>query len=231
MTPESLKSLHDWHLELKSVNEQLDKGPKQLAFRKRKIKEQEQVIEAHQARLKELKLAVDRKNLDLKTLEKKLEDLQVKLNQASSNVEFDTFKSQIAADNVAKSVLEDEILEAFDGVENFEAEAPALDQKLQELLKEADDFAKKWEAEQATLTKQSADVQTHMKELEKGFKAEVAEQYRRVVKQQGAEAMASVEDGTCSGCYMGVTAQENIRLKSGEILFCKHCGALLYQDA
>ena len=53
----------------------------------------------------------DRKQLDLKASELRIADWKVKLNTCSSNKEYQTMNEQIAAAEMAGSVLADEILE------------------------------------------------------------------------------------------------------------------------
>jgi len=63
-----------------------------------------------------------------------------------------------------------------------------------------------------------------------GFIAEdQIEQYRRNVTQRGADALAAVEGGACSGCYVSVTAQMTNELINGHhLVFCNTCGRILY---
>jgi predicted nucleic acid-binding Zn-ribbon protein len=56
----------------------------------------------------------------------------------------------------------------------------------------------------------------------------VAEQYRRLVQVHGADALASVDNKSCSNCYLTLTQQMMVELKSGKLRFCKSCGRLLY---
>ena len=61
-----------------------------------------------------------RKQLQLKSREAQIDQLQTKLNTAASNREFNLLKEQIAADKQANSVLSDEILEAMDEIDGLE---------------------------------------------------------------------------------------------------------------
>ena len=55
----------------------------------------------------------------LRSGEGKILELETKLNQSSTNREYQALKDQIAADNMANSVLADEILEAMERVDGF----------------------------------------------------------------------------------------------------------------
>ena len=55
------------------------------------------------------------------------------------------------------------------------------------------------------------------------------DRYRRTVKQRGADALASVDGGACSGCYVTLTHQVMNELINGHNLqFCMTCGRMLY---
>ena len=91
-------------------------------------------------------------------------------------------------------------------------------------------------AVQADLEAQAVSQKTLLGELEASIASgedsipvDQREQYRRVVRQLGADALAAVEGGACVGCYTSVTAQTLNELINRESLtFCKSCGRLLY---
>ncbi len=119
--------LHQLRRQLKEVQDQLARGPRQIKLRQAKVTEAEASAAAKEQELKESKIALDRKNLELKSKETHLLDLQAKLNTASSNREYDIISGQIAADKAAKSVLEDEILEYLDRVDALQKAEMAMD--------------------------------------------------------------------------------------------------------
>ncbi len=57
--------------------------------------------------------------------------MQAKLNAATTNVEYDTLRRQIAADNAAKEVLEMEILETLERVDQQQMAIQTVKQELQ----------------------------------------------------------------------------------------------------
>lgn len=122
-----LPELHRLHLAIQEVQEEIDRGPRQLKARSNTTATRLAELEAQRQKQKQLKMQADQKALQLKTNEAKLEDLKGKLNQAASNREFDIIKGQIEADKVANSVLEDEILETLDKVDKAQADVKKLE--------------------------------------------------------------------------------------------------------
>ncbi len=109
-----LTELHRLHTALKEVRDELARGPRQLKVRDQVITNAKNEVVSKQEELKQTRMSADRKGLELKSLESKLVDLKGKLNQASSNREYDILRGQIEADTAAKAVMEDEILDHLD---------------------------------------------------------------------------------------------------------------------
>jgi predicted nucleic acid-binding Zn-ribbon protein len=181
-----------------------------------------------QEELKQTRAAADRKSLDLRTLEGKIADLRAKLNQAASNREYDILSGQIAADTAAKAVLEDEILEHLDRVDRLQQEIVAAQGRVTLAEAEKVRFAKDFEAAAVGLKDRDAELSAELRQAETVLTGEILSKYHRLVDAHGAEALAAVENGVCTGCYVSLTPQQRVLSNSGEILFCSTCGRLMY---
>ena len=151
-----MKQLHDLRLNLREIYDQLERGPRQIAAREQIIARKKDELEALRGRLKQMKVAADQKNLQLKSSEGRIYDLSGKLNIAANNREYEALRSQIAADTMAKSVLEDEILEALEKVDavqidvkKAELEVAGVEAELKKLIAEV-------QAKEAGLKEQAA---------------------------------------------------------------------------
>jgi uncharacterized protein len=127
VTAAALRELHRIHTQLEDLRTRLDRGPKQIRVRTASVATAEENLAKLQADIKAARIAIDQKQLQLKSGEAKVVDLKVKLNQAQSNREYQALKDQIAADEMAGSVLADEILEAMEKVDGLKAQVPELD--------------------------------------------------------------------------------------------------------
>ena len=226
-TNRGLRSLHQAHQKLQTVQEDLARGPRQIQARKLAIDKKKAELENQRAALKQAKLTADQKNLQLKTNEAKINDLRAKLNVAASNREYEILTGQIAADTMANSVLEDEILEALTKIDQVQVD-----------VKKGEQDVATAEADLAKVTKEVADREAGLKSQADTFQAEVAAaekflpndivpQYRRTVQAFGADALAAVENRFCTNCNIQLTSQKMVELKNGKWMFCT-CGRLLY---
>ena len=220
--------LHTLHLALHEVQEQLKRGPRQIKAREQLQHQADADVTAKKDQLKQLRGSSDRKSLDLKTNESKIAELKAKLNQATSNKEFDILKGQIEADTVANSVLQDEILELYDKVDRMQTEIKESEAKAAKTKEEVQRFTKQFEADSGGLTARVTELTDEIRRSESGLTGEVAARYRRLVEAHGADAMAPAEGGICGNCRVQVTPQFRVLLNSGNVVFCGSCGRLLY---
>jgi predicted nucleic acid-binding Zn-ribbon protein len=226
---ESLAALHKLHSELATVNEELARGPRQIKLREQKIAGVQTEANSLKEELKQTRAAADRKSLDLKSLENKLADLRAKLNACSSNREYEVLKGQIEADEVAKSVAEDEILELLEQVDRTQRAIVDTETKAKTLKDECTEFTTKINAAAVGLQTQAKDLTTRIAGSEPQLATEPMLRYRRLVEAHQADALASVDaKGVCSQCFVTLTPQAHVQVKAGQAMFCSNCGRLLY---
>jgi predicted nucleic acid-binding Zn-ribbon protein len=229
VTATSLRTLHRILRQLADLNERLEKGPRQIAARKARVTQLEDDLAKANAALKARKVASDQKQLQLRTGEQRIADLTKKLNACKSNREYQALKEQIAADEMANSVLADEILEGMEGVDSVEggvAEAKrAVENGKQELAKAEQTVA----GEREGLQSEVARLKAELEQAEKLLPADFIEDYRRVVRSKGEDAMAEVTDGAyCGGCHRQLLPNQIAQVGTGATTICKPCGRLLY---
>lgn len=223
--------LHDLHSKQKRVRDQLERGPKQIEARKKKIAAAEAELAQKEQDLKDARAAADKKNLDLKSKENQILDLQGKLNTATTNREYDIIRGQIDADKAAMAVLEDEILELLERVDGIQREIGEAKQAVSDAEKDVSEFANQFEEKSKELSDQDSKLTEAIKDAERVIPGEIRDQYRRLVAAYGPDAMASAEGGSCNFCFVQLTSQNKVLLNSGKTLFCPSCGRLLYHDS
>lgn len=224
----SLKQLHLLHQQLQELQETLDRGPRQVKVRGQIVTQKQADVEAQKQKYKSLRMLADQKSLQLKSNEAKLGDLKVKLNQASSNKEFDSLRNQIAADTMSTSVLEDEILDTLEKVDEAHQQIGKLDQELATSKSEHARITAEVEAAAPGLKAQVAATQAKIAEKERELPGDIANQYKRLVQAYGPAAFAPVEGSLCTSCYVNIPPQQFVILKTGQIVICKTCGKLQY---
>lgn len=223
-----LRTLHRIHKQLADLRERRDRGPRQVRAHEVGVKQRDEELNKLREDLKAARKGVDQKQLQMKTGEQKIKDLATKLNMAATNKEYQILKDQIAADKMANSVLEDEILEMMEQLDAF---GP----KIAEAEKVLKVTQEKLAAARADVERQAALIQGDIDRLEGELRTteaelpdDIREDYLRRARQHGDDALAEVVDGACGGCFQQVpiNVQSNIRLLHPT--FCRTCGRLLY---
>lgn len=226
---ETLRCLHRTHKQLTDLRERLDRGPKQIRARETNVKYQEESLIQGQAESKTFRVATDAKQLQFKSKEDKGKELRTKLNTATSNREYQALKDQIAADEMANSVLADEILEALDKIDVNQAKIKELSVNVAKAKEELQRMQKEVADREPSLRAEIQRLETDLLEAEAGLPEEIRDAYQRMVRQKGEEALAPVVgDMCCGGCNQQITINMYNNLALGHPIFCKSCGRLLY---
>jgi uncharacterized protein len=228
VTATALRELHRIHQQLAEFRDRVERGPLQIRAHEANLKKLQQQLEELRERARQTQLTIDRKQLDLKSGEQKVIDLRVKLNGASSNREYQTLLEQIAAAEMAGSVLADEILEAMEKLDTISAAVQEAEQAVTAGKAEFDKARKTIEDAAVVLRGEVAQLEAKLVQAEAALPTEFKPDYQRVVRGKGALAMASVEDGVCGGCGQQITLNMQNELMLSRPVFCKSCGCLLY---
>jgi predicted nucleic acid-binding Zn-ribbon protein len=170
----------------------------------------------------------DQKQLLLKSGEDKIVNLEAKLNASQSNREYQALKDQIAADKMAGSVLADEILEGLEKIDEYKL---VIGQAQSKVAASKEEISKA----QATVREQNQSIEVDIKRLEaelvsaeRELPDDFREPYQRLVRSRGADAMAEVEGGVCTGCSVNLTPNLQAEVAMGRAVTCKSCGRLIY---
>jgi predicted nucleic acid-binding Zn-ribbon protein len=228
ITAAALRELHRIHQQLADLRDRLERGPKQVRAREANVAQLEAKLAEARERSKQNQMAVDRKQLDLKAGEQKVIDLRVKLNAANSNREYQALLEQIAAAEMAGSVLQDEILEGMEKLDQLGTLVKEAEKNLEAGKQDLSKARQAIESSAATIRGDLARLEGELAQAEKALPAEIKADYQRIVRGKGADSLAAAEDGVCTGCGQQITLNMQNELKLSKLVFCKACGRLLY---
>jgi predicted nucleic acid-binding Zn-ribbon protein len=231
VTAELLETLHRIHRQLGDLRDRKERGPRQIRAREGNVAKLEAELAAAQDAVKQAKLLGDRKQLDLKASEIRIADWKVKLNTCNSNKEFQTMKEQIAAAEMAGSVLADEILESMEKVDQLEVAVREVKERVAASKTDLARFRDSVAQEASLVAGDITRLEGELAEAEKSLPGEFRGDYDRVIRAKGADGMARMEAGTCEGCGQSITLNQQNNLLMSKAVFCTACGRLLYRGA
>jgi predicted nucleic acid-binding Zn-ribbon protein len=228
VTAGALRELHRIHRQLSDLRERKERGPKQIKAREANLARLAEELSKLQADHKAARVRSDQKQLLLKSGEEKVESLKVKLNAAASNREYQALKDQIAADQMAGSVLADEILEVMEKIDEL---AKQITEQQQKIAVTKDELAKSQQAvrdQTGTLDSEIKRLDAELRQAESALPADFREHYQRVVNSKHEDAMAEVQGEFCGGCFQQLTPNNMAELSMSIAIFCRNCGRLIY---
>ncbi|MEI6240820.1 MAG: phospholipase [Planctomycetia bacterium] len=228
VTADALRTLHRLHRQLADLHDQLTAGPRQIAARTKQLEAAEAAHAATLDEIKKVKMAGDHKQLQLRSAESKILDLEGKLNACKTNREYQTLRDQIAADKMATKVLEDEILEGLERLDAVKKHLPPAEAEIAAVKKQLAETKAKVDGETARLEAEVARIRVDLEAAEAELPVDTQEVYHRIVKSKGADAMAAVEGSSCGGCFQQLTGNMLAELSMGRVVPCRGCGCLLY---
>jgi hypothetical protein len=228
VSAEILRTLHRIHRQLSDLTERFDRCPKQTRAADANVAHRESLLAEAKNGEKTFRVALDQKQLQLKTAEAKVKELQIKLNTAQSNREYQTLLEQIQAAEMANSVLADEILEALDKVDDHKKKVAKAESDLAAARQKVDKVHADVSEREPLLRADIARLEAELKQSESSLPAEVREPYQRVVHHLGEDALAPVENQCCGGCNQQIPLNLCNKIMTNQAVFCKSCGRMLY---
>ncbi len=223
-----LRTLHRIQRQLSDLHSRLDRGPIKIKNSEAHVANQEKQLDKTREEFTALRMAADAKQVQQKSGEAKVQELQVKLNTAASNREYSALQEQIAAVQMANSVLDDEILESWDRIETFKEKVAASEEDLKKAQTKAETVRKEVEEQEPRIRGDLERLERELKECEADLPDDVRPVYERTVRHRGDDALAAIEGQCCSGCYTQIPLNLVNLVMLGQPTFCKTCGRLLY---
>jgi predicted nucleic acid-binding Zn-ribbon protein len=228
-TASSLADLHLLHQRAKALRDRLTSAPKTLLAREAVITKRQGEVDAAKKALQDARAKIKNREVHVQSLNGKIDDLKVKLNSVKKNEEYKALQNQIAHDKASIAKIEDEILESMGEVETQATELAKLEAEVKTVTTEAAALKAQIAAQAEEQKTQLAALEAALLEAETVIPDDYRERYRRTVKQKGAEALAQIDSGACSSCYVSITSQTmNELINKNGLIFCQTCGCLLY---
>ncbi len=229
VTADNLRDLHELHRRARALRDKLTSDPKTLSTRRTILDTRRGAVDTARKALQEERARAKNRESLVQSQQARIEDFKAKLNQVKKNEEYKAIQNQIAHDKAAVAKLEDELLETYAQIEKHTAELAALEGDVKTFDLELGEIQKRIDAQSSDLASKLAELETAIVEAENIIPVAERDRYRRVVKHRGADALAAVEGGACSGCFVSVTGQMmNELINVDAMVFCNTCGRVLY---
>ena len=231
---DQMKHLHQLQTidaEIYRLRVETEEKPKLIEELKNKFEEKKTNLKALEDKTKQIQVKGKDKENELGSKEETIKKTQTQLYQIKKNDEYQAMLKEIGGLNADKSVLEEEILKLFDEVDEIkkeiEKEKVVLAQeekKFNQQKKEVDDRMK-------VINDRLAVLEGQRKQIVPNIDKKILAQYERVLKNREGLAMVSVKGSACQGCFLNVPPQviNEIKLKKS-LVVCEACARILYLE-
>ena len=226
---EALRECHRLRKHLRTLQEEIDRGPRVLKAHQARLAEEEQAHKTHFDTITKLKLKQRDDEGTLKQTDTRLTKLEGQLNQGAGNQkEYDAKQSEIRQAREKKTALEEDILTTMGRIEEMTGQIPAVEKKWADARAEFAQFQVEAKERLDRLKNDQEISQAELAKVEATLPAKVRPTYDAQVRGHGPNALAGVKGGTCQGCRTTVNQQKLIELGGGAFACCSTCGKLLY---
>jgi len=224
----TLRTLHRLHQQLSDLKERLDRGPRRARAQQTNIERLTAQLSEMEAQAKTLRISIDKRQLQLDSGEAGVQRRRLQLLQAADNREYQALREQIAADEMANSVLADEILEAMEKMDQMSRKVAEAKELVQKARADAERLAQDFQEKEPLIRGDIERLHAEKKQQEADLPNECHLLYNRLVKARGEDALAAVVGEFCSGCNHQIPVNMISALMLANPIQCKSCGRLLY---
>ncbi len=225
---EILRRLHRILRQQADIRGQLERGPRTVKAARNVWEIATQSLAAHREEVKKKRMDADRNQLQLRTREAKIFELEGKMNMAKGNREYQALKDQIAADQQANLVMSDEILETLEEIDRLMGLTAGFEERVRVTEAEAKKVEAATEERKAVLEADLARVGEELVATEGRLTGELKKKYMQLVEARGEDALAPLEGKACGGCNTSLSPRILDRLRMSEPMVCTSCACLIY---
>lgn len=210
-----------------------------MRVKKERLKELDQIRDLR----KELHLQITDKETEIEelgkniqTLEQKIQDVNAKIKKLEgqqTNIkkadEFNALTQEMTQAERERIAIESKV---SDLVDKRVAEEEML-AKIKETLKSSEESSMNLEHDIQSsiqlINEEGARFKEERDGLTKAANPEILQIYERLLRNKKDRVVVPIENRTCSGCHIVLTAQhENLVRKGENLVFCEHCSRIHY---
>jgi hypothetical protein len=217
--------------EIYRLRAELGEKPILMDELKQKFEEKKANLKSLEEKTKQIQVKRKDKENELASKEETIKKSQVQLYQIKKNEEYQAMLREIEGLNADKSVLEEEILILFDKADETNKE---IEKEKLHLAEEEKRFIKQRQQIEdriKQINNRLATLEGQRKQIIPNVDKKILAQYERILKNRGGLALVPVKNNACQGCFLNVPPQviNEIKLKKN-LVICEACARILYLE-
>ncbi|MBF8263499.1 MAG: zf-RING 7 protein [Parachlamydiales bacterium] len=176
-----------------------------------------------------LNLTISNQETRIHEIRERIKKLEARQNSVKKVDEFNALTQEMTQSEREKIATEQATSDLIDK-RNMEEE---ILEKIKTSLKESEESSRNLENEIVSsirlINQEGQELKTAREALAKNADPEIMRIYERLLNNKKDRVIVPLENRTCSGCHIALTAQhENLVRKGERLVFCEHCSRIHY---
>lgn len=187
----------------------------QLTDKEREVSELNKQIQAYELKIQEISGKMKKLESQQSSI-KKVDEFNA-LTQEMTALERERISvEQKVSDLVDRRVAEEELMQKIkESLQSSEASSRSLEKEILDSV--------------TLINEEGSSLKNQREALAKEADPEILHIYERLLRNKKDRVVVPIENRTCSGCHIALTAQhENIVRKGDNLVFCEHCSRIHY---
>lgn len=218
-------------LDIKMIRLMRVKKERQLELEKiqaLKVDINDQVIEKEKHIL-DLKKEIRIGETQTKEIQEKISKLESQQAAVKKMDEFNALTQEMTAAGRERNTLEQRLSDLMDKLASEEDVLVTLRESLKTTEENSASLEKEIHESIANINEEGRALLKEREELIPHTSSDMFKIYERLLKNKKDRVVVPIENRTCSGCHIVLTAQhENLVRKGDRLVFCEHCSRMLY---
>mgnify|MGYP006157092015 CR=1 FL=1 len=208
--------------QLADIPVQIDSERAELADKNKILSLAKEEIDALQKNRKAIESEVQGENDHMAKAKTKLPAVKTNKEYTAVLFEVDAIKEKVER-------LEDKELEIMEVLEEKQKGLPAIEKKCKEEDAHFQEYKAKKDDELDRVKKEMAPLTTKRESVTSQIDKLIFQRYEKVAKSRGGQAVVSLQENICQGCFQQILPQMVINVKVGESIHqCASCLCFLY---
>lgn len=189
--------------------------------------EKEQRIKSDE--LLEVKSSIKLKEIELLEVKEKIAEAEKKQEVVKKVEEFNALSQEIAQKERERNQIEHRITDDNENLSLLEEAFEKLQESVTAAQKSFTEVAKEVEEAISQINKEGRKIKVDRDAMLSSVSPQDLKVYKRLLNNKRTAVIVPIEDRTCMGCHIMVTAQhENLVRRAEKVIFCEHCSRIHY---
>ena len=227
---DTLEQVHLIQTQLGDLNGRLRRGPALLKTQEGNIQKITATLKQLQTQHSALTAEAKKREQEVAAHDQAIARRKLQLQEAKTNKDYQALQMQIQTDEAARSVLDEEALNAMEKAENFVEKFVPVESEIKKAQELYETTKQKFFAEKPHIESEIADYNTQLQVEEAKMPKEFRDVYNRLVRSVGGSNALAVVEGQkyCGGCSHQIPVNSLAHILAKKPVTCSSCARLLY---